>query len=360
MMSNALFARRTAMTTQFAPNSMSLPPPAPDLDLLDGSRVVGWVRGRALGFAGFANENEAASAAWVAHRTLARRLARRHGGPAAPIAVEPLSLQQDGERKIILASGRPIATVVPPGGDSLTGTKGFGFETQVPQPAAELSMRSLAYRVYRTLRASGVRWARWERPRVNADRLAALRQRAWSPTRSLSESSRAAIVFVSKFLLAAIAIVLGAAVIAVAPRPVTIPIGTVVAAGLVVSGLVAMIRRRRATRSRRPTRPGAAGVPVPTHRADHPGPRDDDPSSESMREIGWLALGVVSITVIVLALVVPEELAVAFAAIGLAGLLVFRLLAEWVDWPPQQEARSTSQQAADRSKRATSSRSALS
>jgi hypothetical protein len=160
MMSNALFARRTAMTTQFAPNSMSLPPPAPDLDLLDGSRVVGWVRGRALGFAGFANENEAAGAAWVAHRTLARRLARQDGGPAAPIAAEPLSLREDGDRKVILAGGRPIATLVPPRGESLTGTKWFGFEIEVPQPAGELSVRSLAYRIYRTLRASGVRWAR--------------------------------------------------------------------------------------------------------------------------------------------------------------------------------------------------------
>ncbi|MDQ3997698.1 MAG: hypothetical protein M3303_11875 [Gemmatimonadota bacterium] len=322
------------MTTQFEPNTMSLPPPALDLELLDGARIVGWVRGRSFGFAGFANENEAAGAAWVAHRTIARRLARRQGGPAAPTAVEPLSLRQDGERTVILAGGQPIATLVRPGGESPPGTRSFGFEIQMPPPAGELSMRSLAYRIYHALRASGAPWERCEGPRVEADRLAALRQRAWSPTRSSGESSRAAIVFVAKFLLAAIAIVLGAAVIAAAPRTVTIPIGTVVAVGLVVSGLVAMIRRRRATRGRRPDRPGAA-----THRPDHSRLRADDASSESMREIGWLALGVVSLTVLVLALVVPTELGVAFAAIGLAGLVVFRLLAGWGGWPPQREAR---------------------
>src|SRR3712207_2312143 len=116
-MSNSLLTRRTAMTTQLAPNSMSLPPPL-QLDLLDGARLVGWVKGPAIGFRGFANENEAAGAAWVAHRTLARRLARRHGGPVPPIDVEPLSLVQDGDRSVILASGRSIATLVRPGAGS--------------------------------------------------------------------------------------------------------------------------------------------------------------------------------------------------------------------------------------------------
>lgn len=55
-------------------------------------------------------------------------------------------------------------------------------------------------------------------------------------------------------------------------------------------------------------------------------------SDDTMRELGWFALGAVSIAILLLALVVPDELALAFAAIGFAGLVVFRLTAAWVGW----------------------------
>ena len=137
------------MTTQMAPPL--------DIHLLDGSRPVGWVRGSTVGFGGFANENEAAGAAWIAYKALARRLAHRQSGPPAPTGVEPLSLEQVGDRKVLLASDRPFATLIPPSDESPSGPRSFGFEIEVPQPADELSMRSLAYRMYRTLSASGVR-----------------------------------------------------------------------------------------------------------------------------------------------------------------------------------------------------------
>ncbi len=57
-----------------------------------------------------------------------------------------------------------------------------------------------------------------------------------------------------------------------------------------------------------------------------------------MRELGWLALGGVSIAVLALAIVLPDEIALAFAAIGFAGLLVFRLTAAWVGWVPERRA----------------------
>ena len=137
------------MITQMAPPL--------DLDLDDGSRVVGWVRGWTVGFRGFANENEAAGAAWIAYKALARRLAYRQSGPPAPTGVEPLSVEQVGDRNVLLASGRPFATLITPSDESLGEPRSFGFEIEVPQPADELSTRSLAYRIYRTLRASGVR-----------------------------------------------------------------------------------------------------------------------------------------------------------------------------------------------------------
>jgi hypothetical protein len=316
------------MNTQFAPNSMSLPPPArPDLDLLDGN--------------GFANESEAAGAAWVAHRALARRLARRHGGPPAPTGVEPLTLDPAGDRVAILAGGQPIATLVRPGVESLSGADSFGFEIQLPAPVDELFMRSLAYRMYRTLRKSGARWAMWDTRRVDTRRVARPGQPAWVPTRGSVEKPPAAIVFISKFLFAAMAIVLGAALIAAAPRTVTIPIGVVFATGLVTAGLVAMVGRWRATSSRRSARRSAVVAPRAADRTDGIRLRGDDPSDESMRDTGWLALGVVSITVLLLALVVPNKLAAAFAAIGLAGLLVFRLTAAAVGWAPDRGTRRT-------------------
>jgi hypothetical protein len=280
---------------------MSLPPPA--FDLLDGTQLVGWVRGWTVGFRGFANENEAAGAACVAHRTLARRLAQRHGGPAAPIDAEPLSLVQDGDRQVILASGQPIATLVAPGVDSLSGPDSFGFEIEVPQPADERSMRSLAYRTYRTLRTSGARWAMLENRRAR-------------------KTVPSAIEFLSKLVLAAIAIVFGAVAIATAPRTVTVPIGIVLTTGLAASGVVAVVSRWIAARGKQPVTLRTA----------------DDPSEESMRERGWLVLGAASISVLLLALLAPDELALAFAAIGFAGLVVFRLTAAWVGWVPDRTA----------------------
>jgi hypothetical protein len=145
---------------------MSLQPTeSPRFDLLDGQRLVGWVNGRTIGFHGFADENEVGGAAWVAHRILARRLARRHGGPPAPTAAEPLSLVREGDREVILASDKPIATLVRPDVDSRASSASLAFEIEVPLPPDELTMRSIAYRIYRTLRASGVRWAMWHNRR---------------------------------------------------------------------------------------------------------------------------------------------------------------------------------------------------
>ena len=234
------------MTTQLAPNSMSLPPPrSPDLDLHEGDRVVGWISGQALGFRGFGNEAEAAGAAWVAHRTVSRRLAQRQGGRPAPIDVEPLSMTRDGDREVILASNRPIAALLRPGVDSRSGSDSFGFEIQVALPGGELAMRSLAHRIYRTLRKSGVRWRMWD-------------------------------------------------------------------------------KRRGATVRRAPER--VQPVPVPTRR----------------RLFRWLALGAVSLTALAAAVLVPEELGTALAAIAFAGLVAFRVTAAWAGWLPRDPAQPSS------------------
>ena len=149
------------MSTQLSPDLVGLPPPL-TFDLTDANRTVGWLSGNRVGFRGFADEVEAAHAAWVAYRTLSRRLARRYATRPIPVAIEPIALQRRGDEDVILASGRVIATLVRPGPESLAGPDSFGFELAIPQVTDELGMRSKAYFIYRTLRKAGTRWALWE------------------------------------------------------------------------------------------------------------------------------------------------------------------------------------------------------
>ena len=178
------------MTTQFShvstlsPDRLAEPPPFA-FELFDADRAVGWVHGDTIGFHGFADEREATHAAWVAHRTISRRLARRDGRRPIPIDAAPLALDRRRGVERILASGRPIATLVRPTeplgtgggrdddgrGDGVLAGASYGFAMRVPSPADELTMRALAYLVYRTLRKSGLRWAMWApRPERSAPR----------------------------------------------------------------------------------------------------------------------------------------------------------------------------------------------
>jgi hypothetical protein len=149
------------MTTQLMRDMLAHPPPF-EMDLMDANRAVGWIVGDTIGFRGFGDETEATHAAWVAHRTLARRLSRTHGTRLVPVDIEPLALERSdaGEADVILASNRPIATLIRPGSHSRTGDS-FGFELAVPSPVSEFELRGVAYLLYRALRKSGVQWAMW-------------------------------------------------------------------------------------------------------------------------------------------------------------------------------------------------------
>jgi hypothetical protein len=155
-----------AMTTvstrsiPLVPTQMAAPPPSRH-ELTDDGTVVGWVDGRAIGFRGFGDEAEAAHAAWVGYRTMSRRFPRPAGQRPIPIGSEPLSFDQSGGVELILAAGRPIATLVRPGVGSPSGRESFGFELQLPVPADERTTRSTADVVYRTIRRSGIRWTMW-------------------------------------------------------------------------------------------------------------------------------------------------------------------------------------------------------
>ncbi len=300
------------MTTQLAPHRLDLPPPS-QLDLVDMDRVVGWIDGSRVGFLGFADEQETASAAWLAYRTISRRLARRLGIRPIPIDTEPLALAQEENHEVILASGRPIATLLRPGSDSRSGPHAFGFTVNLPSPLDALTVRSTAYALYRTLRKSGLRWALWirepssvpARPPSPAKEAVVSRPRNYV---SAVPAPQPAITVVTATVMAALALVTMVVLFVTATAAVTVPIGLVLAMGAVATtGLMGRERRKRNARG---------GSSRPNVRRATP---------ESPDVPGWDELGVLSAVILVMAFLVPPALGLGFLAVGFAGLLVFRL-----------------------------------
>lgn len=149
------------------PARLALPPPL-DFPLADHDRLVGWVQHDVVGFCGFGDEQEAAHAAWVAYRTLDRRLARSRGRRPIPIDAAPLTIDLGRVPHVVRASGAPIAELYPPGSER-AGAAGFAFGIRIPHPADELRMRAMAYLMYLALRKSGLRWALFARPPRRAE-----------------------------------------------------------------------------------------------------------------------------------------------------------------------------------------------
>jgi hypothetical protein len=212
------------------------------MDLVDAGRKAGWITGNAVGFRGFGDETEAAHAAWIAHRTLTRRLARTHRVRPVPVATEPLTLREVESKEMILASGRPIATLIRPGSESQGDRDSFGFELSIPTPATELQVRALAYLIYRTLRKSGIRWAMW---RAEAAKSVGVTTRRVSPGLTTT-----APVANSAFVALAVVALLTAT--AIAPRTVTVPLAVVLTTGIVASMLIARADQWVRSRHRRP------------------------------------------------------------------------------------------------------------
>lgn len=238
------------MTAQLRSGHIGLPPPTA-WDLIDGDRIVGWATEKTVGFRGFADEAEAAHAAWVAYRTVARRLARTRGARPIPIGTERLTVQRREDHEVVLAAGRPIARLVRPGGDSRSGPESVGFEIEIPEPADELRVRAMAHLVYRTLRKSGLRWALW-RPsdtRVVARTATKRVEDRALERRSTPAPSGAAVVAI----VALVAIAIGTVVtlVAAAPPTVTFPLAVALAGGIVATILVATGDTWLAGRTRR-------------------------------------------------------------------------------------------------------------
>ena len=219
------------MSTHPITNYLPEPPPVGRhfvLDLLDGDRVVGWLRPDAIGFTGFANETEASHAAWVAYRALSRRLARRDGRRPVPIETEPLRLVPEQDGRIIAGSSDRIAKLVEPAVTDSRGN-GFGFELRLDAPMDEISVRAKAHHIYRTLRRSGIRWSMWRPVRGPAP----VRARAAAVVAGRTDVERVVDDPLELRDLAVSVVLLAVAVIAViVPRAVATMVALVSVAGL--------------------------------------------------------------------------------------------------------------------------------
>ena len=158
------------MSTQVRENHIALPPPV--RHLLHRERPIGWLQGHTLGFFGFADARDAANAAWVAYRTVSRRLARTLGTRPTPIDIEPLTIESRNGLDVIEASGRPIARLVRPGHPSTNGSDWFGFTIEVPPVVRRREMMGIMRAASRALLKSGLAWSMVRsRPRHRGDEL---------------------------------------------------------------------------------------------------------------------------------------------------------------------------------------------
>lgn len=145
------------MSTRVTTMHTALPPPM--RHFLHRERPIGWLRGNTLGFFGFADAREAAHAAWVAYRTVFRKVAPLLGIRPTPIDIEPLGLEWRSGREVIVASGRPIAQLVRPEPDSLTTANWFGFTIEVSPVVSERLIPDIMRTAGRALLKSGIAWS---------------------------------------------------------------------------------------------------------------------------------------------------------------------------------------------------------
>lgn len=145
------------MLNQVKANHTALPPPM--RHLLHRERPIGWLEGHTLGFFGFADTRDAANAAWVAYRTVSRKVARLLGTRPTPIDIEPLSIERRNGRDVIEASGRPFAQLVRPGPESMSGPDWFGFSIEVPPLVSQRALPEIMRAASHALLKSGLPWS---------------------------------------------------------------------------------------------------------------------------------------------------------------------------------------------------------
>lgn len=225
------------------PAYLAVPPPF-ELELIDESRRVGWVRGDRVAFRGFRDEAEAAHAAWAAHRAMVQRIVVGFGARSAPAEVDRLLIARQRGEEVVFADGRYIATLHVPGASQWVGEEHYAIEMRVPPPNDEVTMRATADALYRALRESGARWALFDAD-LPGEAKPALRSTLTAqsdrgvPESQVGPGARLVVV-------AALAVLVALLQPLVAPdAPIRIPLLGVAAAAVGAAGISEVMRRVR-------------------------------------------------------------------------------------------------------------------
>jgi hypothetical protein len=119
-------------------------------ELYVSDRKVGYIRGSSVGFIGFASEDQAARAASIAHRALARR--RSSGARSTP---EEYLFGHTEDGQFVIAQSGVLARLLPP--DSLTEGNNWGFEIALrPDESISVFAMARARLMWNAFRASGL------------------------------------------------------------------------------------------------------------------------------------------------------------------------------------------------------------
>jgi hypothetical protein len=134
--------------------------------LFKDDREIGYVGGTRARFQGFASRDDAALAASVAHRALARRRGERPHSMDEP---KDFLVVDRGAMQSVIARTAVLATLLPPAcEDSDIG--GWGFEIELlPEERCEIFAVARARVIWQALRSTGIYRRMWQ---FGAERLA--------------------------------------------------------------------------------------------------------------------------------------------------------------------------------------------
>ena len=151
--------------TRLTSERMGLPPP--DVFILwSGDQKIGWTQSNRIGFTGFADEQVAEAAAWIANIALTRRW-NRNGAHLSFSDVPRLGLVRHDSGEWMWAGDRAFVQVIGPDAPAPGGEAGadgaardwWSIEIELPAYATDLAVTSAAHVIHAALRQSGLSWA---------------------------------------------------------------------------------------------------------------------------------------------------------------------------------------------------------
>ena len=121
--------------------------------LFQDEREIGHVDGVSVRFLGFETRDDAALAAWAAHRALRRRRKRM---PHGTDYHEGFLIMDHGGTPTVVARAGVLATLLAPAAEQ-SGIEGWGFEVRLlPEEQFEVFAKARARVIWRALRSTGV------------------------------------------------------------------------------------------------------------------------------------------------------------------------------------------------------------